>query len=383
MRDRCQQMRGDLGLLVMGHRHVERDRRRRHAAPLGRPAGPGRVEVAEVDRPLDHQVAAPAGRELALTRADTHAPREADVTHGAPVVRPDARLLEPVQVEVLDETGEADRLARSPRLVGVGAEHEVGPGGGARRAEPRRVLLGGEPADLELHAGEALLAELRDLPGDVLRAVVAADRDHGQAVAISTPESVERLAERLADRVPDRGVDAGRGDEAEPAVAQDVERGRACELPAALDAERVLADQPRRDLRPQDLVDLVEAGVLVTAVGLADDALLGTDPRHDRRAVRHLVRAAAVGLRERHADRDRLDLGDREARDRAARTDLHIDVEFGHGIPRLGMVTVPARTVGERRRDCQRRRLASETVPAIVSWLPAAPLPRRRGRPRG
>ena len=208
------------------------------------------------------------------------------------------------------------------RLVGVGAEDEVGPGGGARGPEPRRVLLGSEPADLELHAGQALLAELRDLRRDVLPPVVAADRDHRQAVAVPAPEPVERLAERLADRVPDGGVHTGRRDEAESAVAQDVERRRPGELPAALDAEGVLADQARRDLRPHDRVDLVEARVLVAAVRLADDALLGADPGHDRRAVGHLVRAAVVGLGERHTDRDRLDLRDRQARDRAVRTDV-------------------------------------------------------------
>ena len=78
--------------------------------------------------------------------------------------------------------------------------------------------------------------------------VVAADGDHRHAVAVAAPEPPQRLAERLADRVPDRGVDARHGDEAEPAVAQDVERRRPAELPAALDGEGVLADQPRRDL---------------------------------------------------------------------------------------------------------------------------------------
>ena len=50
--------------------------------------------------------------------------------------------------------------------------HEVGSSGGARDAEPLGVLLGREAADLELHPGEPLLAECRDLLGDVLVAVV-------------------------------------------------------------------------------------------------------------------------------------------------------------------------------------------------------------------
>ena len=278
----------------MGHRHVEGDGRRRHATPFGHAAGPRRVEVAEVDCSVDHQVTAAAGRELALPCADANSRREANVPHRAPVVRPDAGLLEPVQVEVLDEPGEADRLGGSPGLVGVGAENEVGPSGGARRAEPCRILLRREPADLELHAREPTVAELLDLGRDVLRAVVAADRDHRQALAVAAPQPVEWLPERLADRVPDRRVDARGRDQSEPAVAQDVERRGPRELPAPLDAEGVLADQARSDLGPDDRVDLVEPGVLVAAVRLADDALLGADSGDDRRAVGHLVRAAVV-----------------------------------------------------------------------------------------
>ncbi len=301
----------------------------------------------------------PAENSLWPAQTRTPAP-EADVAHRPPVVRPGARLLEPVEVEILDEAREAHRLGGRPALVGVGAEDEVGPGGGARGPEARRVLLGREPADLELHAGEPLLAELGHLLGDVLLPVVAADRDHRQAVAVAAPEPVQRLTERLADGVPDGGVDAGGRDEAEPAVAQDVERRRPRELPAALDPERVLADQPRRDLGPEDLVDLVEARVLVAAVGLADDALLRAQPRHDRRAVRHLVRAAAVGLRERDADRDRLDLRDRQARDRgSAASDRHrarsTVPELGHGNGSSRSCTVAVEGVnGSRRRNRSR-----------------------------
>ncbi len=198
---------------------------------------------------LDHQVAASPGRELALTSAHAHAPREPDVAHRAPVVRPDARLLEPVHVEILDEPREADRLARGPALVRVRHEDEVGPGCGTRDPEPLRVLLGGQAPDLELHAGEATLAELGDLLGDVLLPVVATDRDHRQAVAVAAPQPMQWLAERLPDRVPDRRVDACGRDEPETPVTEDVERGRTGELPAPLDAEGILADQRRGDLR--------------------------------------------------------------------------------------------------------------------------------------
>ena len=148
-------MRRDLRLLVVRHGDVVGERRGRDAAPLRRAARPGGVEVAEVDRALGHQVAAAARGELALPGADAHAGAEADVAHRAAVVRPDARLLEPVEVEVLDEAREADRVGRRPALVGVGAEDEVRPGGTAGGAEAGGVLLRGEAADLELHPGEA------------------------------------------------------------------------------------------------------------------------------------------------------------------------------------------------------------------------------------
>src|SRR5205823_8093304 len=111
-------------------------------------AGPGGVEVADVDRAEVHQVAAPGGRELALTGADANAGRMAHVPHGAPVVVPAARLLEPVEVAVLDEARKADRLPRRPCLIRVCDEHEVGPRGFPRRPEPLRVLLRRQPADL-------------------------------------------------------------------------------------------------------------------------------------------------------------------------------------------------------------------------------------------
>ena len=120
-----------------------------------------------------------------------------------------ASSLEGKKTAILDEAREAHGLGRGPALVGVGAEDEVGPGSVARGPEPRRVLLGTEPADLELHAGEPLRPELGHLLGDVLLPVVAADRDYGQAVAVATPEPVQRLTERLADGVPDGGVGAG------------------------------------------------------------------------------------------------------------------------------------------------------------------------------
>src|SRR6185437_763958 len=166
---------------------------------------------------------------------------------------------------------EADRLARRPALVGVGQQDEVVACGRARLPEARRVLVGAQPSHLELHPGETLRLERLDLARDVrVLAVVAADRDHRNRVAVAAPEPPERLAERLAGRVPGSRVDAGAGDEAEAAVAQDVEGRGAGELPDALDREQVLAEDARRDLVTDDALDLDQRSVLVADVRLAD-----------------------------------------------------------------------------------------------------------------
>jgi hypothetical protein len=278
-----------------------------HATPFRRAAGPRRVEVAHVDRALDDQLAAAGGGVLALPGTDAHAGDEPDVAHRPEVVAPAARLLEPDEVEVLDEPGEANRLPRRPGLVRVGGEDEAVTGHLPNRARPRRVRLGVETAHLQLHAADAELEQVVHLAPQVgARVVIAADRDHRQARAVAAPETPERLAQRLADGIPQRGVDTRARDEPEPTVAEDVERRRPQELPAALDRVRVLAEQLRGELVVDDPVDLEQAGVLVAGVRLADDALVGPDPNDDRRPVRHLVVAAAKRPSERDANRDRL-----------------------------------------------------------------------------
>ena len=84
------------------------------------------------------------------------------------------------------------------------------------------------------------------------------------------------------------------------------------ELPAALDLERVLADQPRLDLVPDDREDLVERRILVAGVRLAHDALARVDARDHRGPLRHAVVAAREHAGERHAKGHDLDPLDRE-----------------------------------------------------------------------
>ena len=157
-------------------------------------------------------------------------------------------------------------------LVGVDRDHEVVTGRVAARLDARSAsTAGGLRAELELAAAEAHLEPLGDLARgsrSATVAVVAADDVDREAVAVAAPELGERASERLADRVPDGGVDAGERDQPDAAIAQLVERHRVAELPAALDCERVLADQARLDLGADDLDDLGERRVLVGGVGL-------------------------------------------------------------------------------------------------------------------
>ncbi len=213
------------------------------------------------------------------------------------------------------QAAQLERLVRLIPLVRVDHQHEARLPPPSRAARTRSASsTGPAPPTLNLQPASPGVAIALHLAGDLGERlpVVAADRDHLDAPPEPAPEPPQRLAERLADGVPDRRVDAGTGDEAEPPVAQDVERRGPGELPAALDLERVLADQPRLDLVPDDREDLVERCILVAGVRLADDALARVDARDHRGALRHAVVAAREHAGERHAKRHDLDALDRE-----------------------------------------------------------------------
>ena len=130
---------------------------------------------------------------------------------------------------------------------------------------------------MNLPPRKPLVAPALDLLADPrqVATVVAADDVDRDAVAVPAPEPPERLPERLADGVPDREIDARERDQADAAVAQLVEGDGIAELPAALVGERVLADEPRRDLVADHADDVGQRLVLIGGVGLADDSLLG------------------------------------------------------------------------------------------------------------
>src|SRR5712692_4898991 len=70
MRLAGQQVRCDLGLLVMSELDRVGVRDGRHPEPVGCSAGPGGIEVADIDRARLHQFAAGGWRVLALAGAD-------------------------------------------------------------------------------------------------------------------------------------------------------------------------------------------------------------------------------------------------------------------------------------------------------------------------
>ena len=99
------------------------------AATRRHSVGPPDQEASKLQTsiaPLDHQVAAAGGRELALARAHRRPARRARTSRIArAVVVPAARLLEPDESVVLDEPREARAPPRASTLIRVRSEHEV------------------------------------------------------------------------------------------------------------------------------------------------------------------------------------------------------------------------------------------------------------------
>ena len=267
--------RGDLRLLVMAHRDVERQRHRRHPSPLGRPAGPGRVEVADVDRALDHQVAAAAGGELALPGADAaRRPSCADVAHRAPVVVPAARLLEPVQVAVGDEAREARRAcSRVQPWLASAASMKSGPAG-PRAARKRAASSSGDrPPTLNFMPARPRARRSVHLLGDGRRGCRSSRRSRSSACgsgsrptgATAAGRAPCRPASQIAVSTPAQATSPRRRSRRMSNVA-----GRA----SSQQRSTAKASSPTRRgaiSSCDDRLDLEQAGVLVAGVRLADE----------------------------------------------------------------------------------------------------------------
>src|SRR5262249_9232961 len=108
MRDRAEQMPRDLRFLVVSHVHAGRGAQRGGAAPLRDSAAFGGVDVDEVDGACVEQPPHAVARDLALPRGDRDARPLTHARHQGGVVVPVAGLLEPSDVERLDEPRETD-----------------------------------------------------------------------------------------------------------------------------------------------------------------------------------------------------------------------------------------------------------------------------------
>ena len=121
-------MSADLCLLVMRHADVETMSQSRKPLPFSRPAAPASVKIAEVDRLTRYQIPATAGANFALSSRDRNSRRFSNKLHPQLVTFPLARLLKPVQINVLlvCQEPEAYSLSGRPILVCINRDDEVG-----------------------------------------------------------------------------------------------------------------------------------------------------------------------------------------------------------------------------------------------------------------
>ncbi len=213
VRLRGQQVRGDLGLLVVAELDVEGRGQGGDPSPLGRAAAPRRVVVADIDGPGGHHLAHPDPADLALAGGHVDVAAHAHVAQTAEVGVPAGRLLEPADGDALGPHGghELEGLGHGIALVGIDHEQEVVAGMAAGPGQAGGIDRRRLGPDLELHADHAVLGlEEVDLALDLLALgalvvgdVVAADADHRDAVPVAAPDAPQRLAHGLAHGVPD------------------------------------------------------------------------------------------------------------------------------------------------------------------------------------
>ncbi len=114
-----------------------------HPAPLGAAAGPGGVEVADVDCAEIEEVLASGGGVLALPGARRDSCPRTYLAERASVGSPLARLLEPADVELADPVGDLERGAKRVTLVCVDGDDEARPGRLPNGPDTLRILLPG------------------------------------------------------------------------------------------------------------------------------------------------------------------------------------------------------------------------------------------------
>ena len=194
------------------------------------------------------------------------------------------RLFEPGKVERLVQPRAADRFADGERLIGIHHDFKTCPDRLAHGDKARDVLTDMGTADLDLGAAKALCVHRERVIDQRLRfdmqpAAFGGINRHGRLRAAGFLP--ERSVCRQAFDVPQRGIDRG-----EREAGNGADGGRmGCEkqaLPDRLDVERIAAEQPRRQMIPQQAHNRRAAGADRIAIAGADDAVAGVDAHHRR-----------------------------------------------------------------------------------------------------
>src|ERR1700733_4959673 len=159
-------MRRYLRLLMMAELDAVEMCRSRHAAPSRVAPRPGRVEVANVDCAVLHQIPAGLRRVLALPRANGDPSAGADLTHVAMVVGPQARLFEPADVQLSYAFAQLEGHRQAIPLIGVDSDGEILVGGFACCPNSIAVLARCASSHLELAPAESHLLPLCHLIPD-------------------------------------------------------------------------------------------------------------------------------------------------------------------------------------------------------------------------
>ena len=208
------------------------------------------------------------------------------------------RLLDPAEVEPVEEARAADRLGRGHRLVGVDHEVEPGPDGVADGGEALAVLVAARLADLDLDAAQALA--LRDegtlhevVDRQVQPAALGVVERHITAEAAG--EAPQRQSGALRRDIPQGGVDCGEGERGDRAGRGGAGRGEQA-VPDRLDAIGLLADQQVEQVVAQhrqhrappcaDRVGVAAAVQAVAGVQFDEDRLLLDEALHGVGALR-------------------------------------------------------------------------------------------------
>src|SRR5262245_1980302 len=116
---------GNLAFLVVRHLYARCPALGRCAPPVGDATALGNVVVDEVHGTRIEQPAHAVAGDLRLPGVDGDARRSPHAGHAGDVVVPVAGLLEPGDVEGLDEARETDRLIGRPAAVGIDGKHKV------------------------------------------------------------------------------------------------------------------------------------------------------------------------------------------------------------------------------------------------------------------